>query len=199
MDTPNEPPHGGKKISLAHALDLLVAGVSVQERMGQRTDFERRLPDLLLAFHQIVQSLDDLRIDWRRALSKDARLAVLIPLYVQWEQKSREAAANVVEELTFAVFTSPFARETKLVAKFFQLMEQERALVRLDVSGNKATFSTKDMELALPARAELDGTIFVNLKFLAILRDFVRDDEWIECYASRRCYRVGSFTFSPRE
>ena len=194
---PWKGPSGGKRrcprISIAHAVDLIIAGPEVAGKLNQLDSLMRRLPAVKSRFQALIGLLEELGFDPVKFVYANKRLSALADGLAEL-QPDTDAAAVFHDTLDFTIAGSPLLSLRRMLRAHVRRLPRKVPICLLSLADGQLRISVRDWGVSIPAMFSTPGDCIVRRSFVDILLDALKTDEIIRCHVEPQLYRVNGFT-----
>lgn len=181
------------RISLAHAVNLIVAGLDAAEKLNQKQALMQRLPDLKDRYDTLCNLLMELGFEPQTVIRGSKRLSAFVDgLYVLLP--GIDASAVYFDTLDFTIAGSPLLSSRRLLRAHVRRLPRKAPVCLLRLADGVLRISIRDWGISIPAVFETSGACFVRRGFLDILLLALDSDEVIRCHVEPGLYSVNRFT-----
>jgi len=192
-DEESMDPHRRGTISVAHAVDLIVAGAEVAEKLNQLDALRECLPAVKDAYIKLLNILEELGFDPLAFVRGNKRLAALAEGLVSL-QADMDPSLVYADTLDFLIAGSPLLSLRRVLRAHVRRLPRKTPICLLRLADGQLHISAHDWGVSIPAVFDTEGVCLVRRSFVDILLESLKTDEVIRCHVEPRCYRVNGFT-----
>ncbi|MCX7717532.1 MAG: hypothetical protein N2111_03905 [Candidatus Sumerlaeaceae bacterium] len=183
----------GRRISIAHAVDLIIAGPEIARKLNQLDCLMRRLPAVKSKFELLLGLLDELGFDPVQFVYANKRLSALADGLAELEP-DLNAAALYDDTLDFTIAGSPLRSLRRMLRAHARNLPRKVPICLVSLADGQLRISIRTWAVSIPAKFSTPGNCIVRRSFVDILLDALKTDEVIHCHVEPHLYRVNGFT-----
>jgi hypothetical protein len=183
----------GRKISIAHAVDLIIAGPEIAGKLNQLDCLMRRLPAVKSRFESLLGLVEELGFDPVQFVFANKRLSALADGLAEL-QPDMNAAKLFNDPLDFTIAGSPLRPLCRMLRAHARSLPRKVPICLLSLADGQLRISVRKWAVSIPAKFSKPGNCIVRRSFVDILLDALRTDEIIHCHVEPDLYRVNGFT-----